>query len=193
MAAEKLFEVWVKRNPKFEIDYEKGVIKKFTDYGVGANSYQESRGKIFGAGYEIYIVAFFIGLYFNRRKVLNLDADKCKVLGQPIMYWGNKEVRGFRKQYSDIQKYIFTALVARSEVDFISLDKGLINSRKATDILIVTMEEYANFGFDYINDKMEDSPEYFFKNSSFLNLFLSFSLANENNDINIDEDVESLD
>lgn len=191
MATEKLFDLWAKRNPNFEKRYEDNVIKQYTDYGKGSSSYQESRGKIFGAGYEIYIIAFFIGLYHNRRKPLNEDSSKIKGFGQAIQYWGVRENRGLRKQYSEIQKYIFTALVARSDVDFIALDQDKINARKAVDILITTMEEYANFGFDYIEDKMLDSPEYFFKNSAFLDVFLS--LIVDKNKTEENECVESLD
>lgn len=191
MAAEKLFDVWARRNPNFEKRYEESIIKLYTDYGKGSSSYQESRGKIFGAGYEIYIVAFFIGLYFKRRKKLNPDSSKIKVFGQPIMYWGNKEARGFRKQYSEIQKYIFAALVARSKVDFIALDKGELKVGAAADILIDTMEEYTNFGFDYIEDKMMDNKDYFFQNSAFLDVFLSF--LPEDSNVSDEDDVEPLD
>ena len=191
MAAEKLFDLWAKRNPNFEKRYEDNVIKQFVDYGKGSSSFQESRGKIYGAGYEIYIIAFYIGLYHNQRKILNEDKNKIKGFGQAIQYWGVRENRGFRRDYSKIQKYIFAALVARSDVDFIALDQGKITARKAVDILITTMEEYANFGFDYIEDKMLDNPEHFFKNSAFLDVFLS--LASQEEQIEVEEEVESLD
>lgn len=191
MATEKLFEVWARRNPNYEKRYEDSIIKQFTDFGKGSSSYQEARGKLFGAGYEIYIVAFFIGLYYNRRKKLNSDSSKCKGFGQAIQYWGNRENRGFRKQYNEIQQYIFAALVARSNIDFIMLEKDKLKVSKAADILIKTMEEYANFGFDFIEDKMMDNAEHFFKNSAFLNVFLSF--GQEKNKVPKDEDVESLD
>lgn len=190
MTVEKLFEIWGKRNPNFEKRYEDNVIKQYTDYGKGSTSFQESRGKIFGAGYEIYIIAFFIGLYHNQRKPLNEDANKVKGFGQAIQYWGGVENRRNRKKYSDIQKYIFAALVARSDVDFIALDQDKISARKAVDVLITTMEEYANFGFDYIEDKMLDNPEHFFKNSAFLDVFLS--LCNNDNQAN-GADVDLLD
>lgn len=190
MAAEKLFEIWGRRNPEFETRYEENIIKMFSDYGKGTTGYQDSRGKLFGAGYEVYIMAFFIGLYFNQRKALNPDKSKRKVLGQALQYWGNQENRKFRKSYSKIREYIFVALVARSEIDFIELDKGKITPRKAVDILIETMEEYANYGFYYMEDKLIDSPEHFFRNSAFLDLYLSFSTNTENED---EEDIEPLD
>lgn len=64
MAAEKILEIWAKRNPEWETKYEDTIIKVFCNYGKGTTSYQETRAKKFGAGYEIFIIAFFIGLYF---------------------------------------------------------------------------------------------------------------------------------
>lgn len=189
MATEKLFEIWGKRNPEFETRYEDSIIKMFSDYGKGTTGYQDSRGKIFGAGYEVYIMAFFIGLYFDKRKALNPDKGKRKVLGQALQYWGNQESRKFRKSYGKMREYIFMALIARSEVDYIELDKGKLTPRKAVDALIETMEEYANYGFYYMEDKLIDNPDYFYRNSSFLDLFLSFSNDKEEEE----EDVESLD
>ena len=40
--------------------------------------------------------------------------------------------------------------------------------------LIDKMEQYANLGFSYIYEKMEENPNYFFKETAFLKLFLSF-------------------
>lgn len=190
MAAEKLIDLWGKRNPEFETRYEDNIIKMFCDYGKGSSGFQESRGKIFGAGYEIYIIAFFIGLYFDQKRPLTLDAGKKKGFGQPLQYWGNQETRRNRRSYSKIREYLFAASVARSDVDFVALDKGKITSRKVVDILIQTMEEYANYGFYYMEDKLIDTPDHFFRNSSFLDLFLSFSKSESLGDEN---EVESLD
>ena len=62
---ESLYESWAKRNPSWERRYQSTVVDVFCDYGKGVSSFLEARGKIFGAGYEIFIIAFFIGL---RRK-----------------------------------------------------------------------------------------------------------------------------
>lgn len=64
--------------------------------------------------------------------------------------------------------------MARSDVDYIALDKGDITNRKAVDILMTTMEEYINWGLDFIEEKMEDNPNYFFKDTVFLRIFLDF-------------------
>lgn len=65
---ESLYESWAKRNPSWERRYQSTVVDVFCDYGKGVSSFLEARGKIFGAGYEIFIIAFFIGLYHNRTK-----------------------------------------------------------------------------------------------------------------------------
>lgn len=176
---EKIYELWAKRNPSFEKKYQESILSVFTDYGKGVSQYLDVRGKIYGAGYEVYIIAFFIGLYNDKKKPLVEDASKKKVLGQPIMYWGNIEERAGRKAYGKIRQYIYAALVAKTDIDWFALDKGEITTRSVVDKLIETMEQYANFGFDYIKEKLEEDTNYFFKESAFLNIFTSFLIQNE--------------
>ena len=178
--AESLYDLWAKKNPDFETRFEP-LLRQYCDYGKGYNELTESKAKILGAGYELYIIAFFIGLYANKTKPLNIDPVKRKWLGQPIMYWGNIENRRLRKAYPELRKYMFMALLARTDIDFIALDKGEITDRKVVDQLIDKMEQYANFGFSYIYEKMEEDPNYFFKETAFLKLFLSF-LNDKNED-----------
>lgn len=189
---ETLFELWGKRNPEWEKRYQSTIMDVFTDYGKGVNQYQDIRGKIFGAGYEIYIIAFFIGLYYNQTKPLVDDKSKRKVLGQAIMYWGNVENRLGRTSYGKIREYMFAALIARTDVDLIALDKGEITARSVVDALISKMEQYANFGFDYIEEQLENDPNYFFKESAFLRVFTSF-LKKKDEDEDIDDEPDSLD
>ena len=51
---------------------------------------------------------------------------------------------------------MFAALVAKTDIDLIALDKGDIKPSKIVDQLMDTMEQYANFGFDFIKEKLED-------------------------------------
>ena len=191
MAAEKLYDLWAARNPKWEKRYEDRIIGNFCDYRRGDTSLREDRGKVFGAGYEIYIVAFFIGLYFNQRRALIADTSKIKDFSWATQNWGNIEQRGGRKAYPKLREYIFTALVARTDIDFIALEKGEMTSRKAVDMLMQTMEEYANWGFHFMEDKLTDDPSYFFRETAFLEVFLAFD-AGFDNDGGEDE-PESLD
>ena len=190
---EKLFDTWAKRNPEWETRFDESIIKTYTDYGKGSTSFQEARGKIFGAGYEMIIVAFFIGLYYNNKRPLVEDSTKRKTLGQPIQYWGNVESRFGRSSYSQIKEYIFTALVARTDFDFIALDKDEVKINKVVDALMNTMEEYINFGLHFIDEKMKDYPDYYFKETAFLRTFLDFIKPKEDNSETLDDEPESLD
>ena len=87
--AEKLYDLWAKRNPNWEKRFEDSIFKNFSDYGKGVTTLGEAKGKLFGAGYEVFIIAFSIGLYYNQRRKLIDDSTKIKSLGQPIKYWGN--------------------------------------------------------------------------------------------------------
>ena len=187
---ESLYDVWSRRNPEWETRYQESIMNVFTDYGRGSSQYQSVRGKTFGAGYEIYIIAFFIGLYYDQTKPLIEDKSKWKSYGQPIQYWGNQENRLGRTSYAQIREYIFAALIAKTYIDLIALDKGETTVRKVVDQVIEKMEQYANFGFSYIQEKMEVDPNYFYKETAFLREFLSF-LETEHDESN-DESLEEL-
>lgn len=170
MAKEKLYDIWARRNPQFETRFEEILLRLFTEYGGGSVESMSSKGKILGAGYELYIYAFFVGLYANKRKEL---IGNTKTLGQPIQFWGNLDSKKLRKGYPKLREYIFTAVVARTtELDLIALEKELITERKAVDYLIDTMEQYANYGFYTIEEKLKANPSYFFKNTGFLDTIL---------------------
>ena len=191
MATEKLYDIWMSRNPQWEKRYEDTIIKNFCDFGRGATAFGKDRGKIFGAGYEIFIVAFFIGLYFDQKRPLIEDTQKRKILGQPIQYWGNLDSVKGRKAYPKLREHIFTALVARTDIDFIALEKGEITTNKAVSMLMQTMEEYANWGFHFMEDKLTDDPNYFYRETAFLEVFLAFDASvTESVD---EEEPESLD
>ena len=190
---ESIYELWCKGNPEWEERYQKSIIDVFAQYGKGNNQYQEVRGKIFGAGYEVFIIAFFIGLYYDRTKPLVVDKAKRKKFGWAIANWGTQEARLGRSQYPELRKYMFAALIARTDIDFIALDKGEITPRKVVDDLTTKMEEYANFGFDFMQERLEEDPNYFFKEMSFLRIFTSFIKTNELVEDEGDDEPDSLD
>ena len=88
---------------------------------------------------------------------------------------------------------MYAALIARTDIDFIALDKGDITPRKAVDMLMDKMEQYANFGFDFIEEKLEDNPNYFFKETAFLRVFLGFLNVEEAEPEDADDVPEALD
>ena len=138
---EKLIDIWGRRNPRFEKKYEQSVLRVISDYGVGASENTSAKGKVLGAGYEPYIMAFFIGLYSNKKLQLSEFSEDLKVLGQPIDKWGNLDSKKFRHAYAGLRSYIFIALVAKTEIDWIALDKGDIKVNSVVTSLTETMEE----------------------------------------------------
>lgn len=188
---EKIIDVWGRRNPKFEKHYEQSVIRVLADYGIGASEHTDAKGKILGAGYEPYIMAFFIGLYANKRIPLPEDSDEVKGLGQPLDKWGNLDSKKFRKAYPKLREYIFISLVAKTKIDWIALDKGEIKVTDVVTQLIKTMEEYANYGFSIMADKLESDKGYFFSKRAFLDIFMELTDKYKINDIE-DGEVEPL-
>jgi hypothetical protein len=188
MAKDNLYDTWAKRNPNFETHFQNSLLNQFTEYGGGSVESMSSKGKIFGSGYELYIYAFFLGLYSNERKELS---EEKKGFGHAIQFWGNLDSKKLRKAYPKLREYIFVALIAKTEeLDLIVLEKGEITERKAVDFLINTMEEYANYGFYKILEKLEDNPNYFYKNTGFLDMILD--LVQIDGEQSEDEPLEEL-
>lgn len=169
---EKLIDIWGRRNPKFEKKYEDSVIKVLSEFGKKANDTTNAKGKIFGNGYEPYIIAFFIGLYAGKKLPLS---DDTRDLRWPLQNWGNVEARGLRKAYPSLRSYMFIALVAKTDIDWIALDKGDIEASSVVTALINTMEEYANYGFSVMEEKLKADKGYFFSNRAFLDIFLQLT------------------
>lgn len=193
MAKEKLYDLWIKRNPDFERKYE-DFLRQFTDYGKKANSIQTVKGLLFGPAYEMLIIAFFIGLYMDRKRPLIEDKTEVKSLGQPIQYWGNSESRNFRKAYPKIREYMFMALVAKADLDLIELDKGNIKDSEIIKQLMITMESYINSGLYYLNEKLQDNPDFLYRTTGLIDIFLSTTEENsENQQLINNTEPESLD
>ena len=188
---EKIIDVWGRRNPKFEKHYEQSVIRVLADYGIGASEHTDAKGKILGAGYEPYIMAFLLGLYANKRIPLPEDSDEVKGLGQPLDKWGNLDSKKLRKAYPKLREYIFISLVAKTKIDWIALDKGEIKVADVVTQLIKTMEEYANYGFSIMADKLESDKGYFFSKRAFLDIFMELTDKHEETDDG-DDEVEPL-
>lgn len=187
--AEKLYDLWAKRNPNWEKRFEDSIIKNFSDYGKGVTTLERPRETVWCWLRSIHH-SIFIGLYYNQRRKLIDDSTKIKSLGQPIQYWGNIDSVKGRKAYPKLKEFIFTALVAKTDFDFIALDKGLVTPRKAVDALMQTMEEYANWGFHFMEDKLMDNPNYFYRETAFLEVFLTFDASTTES---TEDEPESLD
>jgi len=147
----------------FKVD----IIEGFTDFRTATDRSREGKGKFFGAGYEVFIYAFFIGLYSGERKKLIGPKSKFRMT---MGSWGSIDTRKQqgRQKYTEIQKYIFMALIAKSDIDLLALDKGELTVEEAVKILMTTLSEYANQGLHMIRSKKQEDPQFFFNNDAFL-------------------------
>ncbi len=165
-----LFSKWRTREVRYSEEF-KPMFDELSQKGGGSTLKQTRFGKHFGNNYEFYIYAFFLGLYSDEFSPI-AEGTKKERFGQPIQFWGNKANVVGRKDFSSIQEYIYAASIAKSDIDFIALDKGEITEEEVVKKLIQTIEAYANGGFTLIKEKLEDNPNYFLQPTSFLNMVL---------------------
>src|SRR5439155_14225109 len=102
--------------------------------------------------YELYIYAFFLGLY-NDEFIPISEGDKKVDFSHHIQFWGSKTTVSSRKDFTYLQEYMFTALIAKSEIDLIALEKGEIIEDEVIKDLIKIMEGYTNGGLMLIKEK----------------------------------------
>ena len=156
----------------YESQYKEPVVDFLCQYGGGSTGGRMAKGKIFNAGYEVFIYAFFLGLYYGERKPLSGEKLKFRM---EMSTWGRKKNETGRKSYTILQKYIFIALVAKSNIDLLGLDKGDIDVNNACDVLMTTLNEYANSGFSLMKSQIERKPDSFFENTGLLEFAQNFS------------------
>lgn len=180
-----LYNAWLDRiDSYYQEVFAVNIIEAFSQYGGGNDVTREGKGKMFGAGYEVFIYAFFIGLHSGIRRPLIGPTKKFRMR---MKDWGNvnPNTQKGRKKYIEIQKYIFMALVAKSDIDFIALDKGELLVDDACKVLMKTLNEYTNQGLFMMRAKMQDNPDFFYGNTDFLDFFKAV--------VNHEADVPSID
>lgn len=169
---ESLYETWLNRiDSYYENQYKEPVIEYLCQYGGGSTDGRMARGKVFNAGYEVFIYAFFLGLYYGERKPLSGEKLKFRM---EMSTWGGKKNQSDRKSYRILQKYIFTALVAKSDIDLIVLDKGDVDPKSVCDVLMTTLNEYANSGLFLMKQQIDKRPDVFFENKGLLDFIRNF-------------------
>jgi hypothetical protein len=155
----------------YEEQFFEPIVQELSQYHGGSTDGRVGKGKVFNTGYEVYIYAFFLGLYFGERRPLSGEKRWFRM---EMGSWGRKKKEEGRKSYTILQKYIFAALVAKTEVDLLALDKGEISSKEVCDMLMQTLCEYANSGFYLMQDQMKRDPEGFFSNDGLLKFIRNF-------------------
>lgn len=166
-----LFEKWKTKIPKYDIVFRETLFDKLTRKGGGSEQSKEDRGKQFANNYELYIYAFFLGLYNNEFSPIPESSKKVD-FRHAIQFWGSKSNRLDRKDFTNLQENMFIALVAKSDIDLVALEKGELKEDYAVKALIKTLESYTNGGLILIKEKLEENPNYFLHPNSFLDMIL---------------------
>ena len=180
--SENIFEIWARKTPGYDAPYQE-LFDVYCNYGKGADSSVVYRGKTFGGAYELYLIAFFLGLYAD--KTAEPYHQEKKVFGYAVGEWGHPKSRSSvqsRKDYSKIVKYIFAALLAKTDVDYEALEKGEIKPEEVADSLMKKMEKYAAFGLRIISEESKQNPKNFMGGTAFFDLF-QFSEPDETDSV----------
>ena len=165
-----LFEKWKTKIPKYSDAHKDLFISLSQKFGAEGEK-KVNLGKHFSTNYELYIYAFFLGLYNNKCNPIP-DGEKKIDFSHHIQHWGSKTTVSIRKDFTKIQENMFMALLAKTEIDLLSLEKGELEEDDAVKSLIKTMESYTNGGLIMIKEKTEENSNYFLQPTSFLNLIL---------------------
>jgi hypothetical protein len=169
-----LFDKWKSKIPKYSENH-KDLFNSFSQKYGAEGEKKINLGKHFSTNYELYIFAFFLGLYKNEFTPLR-DGEKKIDFSHHIQHWGSKTTVSARKDFTKLQENMFMAVFAKTEIDLIALEKGELDEDDAVRLLIKTMESYTNGGLILIKDQLEQNPNYFLQSTSFLNLILESSI-----------------
>lgn len=133
--------------PKFLQSFEP-IISRYAQYGGGSKEDKFNRGKAFANVYEFYIYAFFIGLAKNKSLELTPE-DTAKD------FW---EMENWKP--ADLTEQLIICAIAESGFDMNAVENMDKDSlyKESTKILS-TIEKFANGGFLYIKQKVEESEE----------------------------------
>lgn len=173
---DKLFDKWKTRIPKYNAEFQETLFDALSKKGGGSEKTKVSFGKHFSNNYELYMYAYFLGLY-NNEFVPIVEKTKKEDFNHAIQFWGSKSNRLERKDFTILQEFIYTSLIAKTEVDFIALEKGEISEEEVVKMLISTMEAYTNGGLILIKEKFEENPNYFLKPTFFLDMILESKIS----------------
>ena len=168
-----LFDKWKTKIPKYSEAHKDLFNALSQKYGAEGEK-KFNLGKHFSTNYELYIYAFFLGLYNNEFTPI-LDSEKRTDFSHHIQFWGSKTTISIRKDFTNLQDKIFIALIAKTELDLLLLEKGELSEDDTIKALINTMESYTNGGLILIKDKLDQNPNYFIQQTSFLDLILPAS------------------
>lgn len=164
-----LFEKWKTKIPKYSEIHKDLFTSLSQKYGAEGEK-KINLGKHFSTNYELYMYAFFLGLYNDEFSPIPNEQKRVD-FSHHIQHWGSKSSH-LRKDFTSLQENMFIALVAKTDIDLTALEKGEIEEDEVVKMLIQTMESYTNGGLILIKEKLEENPNYFLQPTSFLNMIL---------------------
>jgi hypothetical protein len=167
---ENLFDKWKTKIPKYS-EAHKDLFTSLSQKFGAEGEKKINLGKHFSTNYELYTYAFFLGLY-NNEYVPIPEGEKKTDFSHHIQHWGSKTTVSTRKDFTNLQENIFIALIAKTELDLVALEKGELDNDDAVRSLIITMESYTNGGLILIKEKLDENLNYFLQPTSFLNMIL---------------------
>jgi hypothetical protein len=168
---ESLFDKWKTQVPKYSEEFRKSLFDPLSKKGGGSEKSKVDLGKHFSNNYELYMYAFFLGLYENEYIPIP-ETSKKDDFGHPIQFWGSKAGRLERTDFTILQEHIFIALIAKTDFDFLLLEKGEISEKDAVKELLLTMEAYTNGGLTLIKERFDENLNLFLQPTVFLNMIL---------------------
>lgn len=165
-----LFEKWRGKIPNYSEEHKDLFTALSQKFGAEGEK-KINLGKHFSTNYELYMFAFFFGLYSDELVPIAIGQKKVN-FSHEIENWGSKKTVSVREDFTNLQEYIFVALMAQTNIDLVALEKGELSEEDAVKKLINTMESYTNGGLILLKEKLAENPNYFLQSSSFLNLLI---------------------
>ncbi|MDL5029788.1 hypothetical protein QR676_21410 [Vibrio sp. TMPB1044] len=126
----------------------KDFFEQVTQFGGGAEGDKYLKAKSFSNAYELYIYAFFIGLYKDKKIDITQD-DKTQGFWE-MKNWKPKE----------LTDSVITCAIAVSDFNMNAIEDG--DDKFVTEqikLLKTEIESYANGGLSYIKSEIDQDPE----------------------------------
>ena len=141
------------KSPQYDKKYKDTLFEKFTIQG-GHTEKKRAHGAFFETNYEFLLYGFFLGLYLDSRS--ELTPSRKTSFSHQIEYWGSKKTTDSREKFEYIQDALFQAAFLKTDIDWLGIEMGDDSVDDAVKKLINTVEEYANGGFEFLLEKVEE-------------------------------------
>lgn len=171
-----LLNKWAAKVPRYSSSYA-DLFEKYALKGNVTERDVRARGLVFSSYYELYMYAFFLGLYYGPSHHEECG-DKMTDFGHPIEHWGRKGGKLLRTDYSEIKHYLFAGSVIHAKVDFIELDKGGLSIDDAATAILRATEAITNSGLLYLRSKLVDKESFGAKPLDFVSLIMEAPVSN---------------